>query len=160
VGEAEYPDLPRLALFQPLGMSTSIIEQDASGTFVGSSYMYATAREWARFGQLYLQDGIWEGRRILPEGWVKYTTTPAPAAPDEKYGAHFWLKIPQEFRSDDHEKLVPEDAFHCIGYEGQFVSIIPSRELVIVRLGLARLPSAWQQDVFISKVIASIDSDN
>jgi len=120
--------------------------------------MYATARYWSRFGQLYLQDGVWEGRRILPEGWVKYSRTPAPAAPDKKYGAHFWLKIPKEFRGDSDEKLVPEDSFHAIGYEGQFVSIIPSRQLVIVRLGLARIPSAWQQDIFINKIIASLDS--
>jgi CubicO group peptidase (beta-lactamase class C family) len=109
---------------------------------------------------LYLQDGVWECRRILPEGWVRYSATPAPAAPDGKYGAHFWLKIPKEFLGGDYEKLVPADAFHCIGYEGQFVSIIPSRQLVIVRLGLARAPSAWQQDVFIDKVIASIRAGN
>lgn len=157
VGEPEYAELPRRALFQPVGMSGALIEKDASGTFVGSSFMYATARDWARFGQLYLQDGVWEGRRILPEGWVEYSRTPAPAAPDKKYGAHFWLKIPGEFRGETEDKLVPEDAFHCIGYEGQFVTIIPSRQLVIVRLGLARIPSAWQQDTFINKIIASMD---
>lgn len=153
VGEADYADLPRRSLFQPVGMDGAVIEQDAAGNFVGSSFMYATARDWARFGQLYLQDGVWEGRRILPEGWVRYARTPAPAAPDKKYGAHFWLKIPPEFLGGDYEKLVPQDAFHCIGYEGQFVSIIPSRQLVIVRLGLARVPTAWQQDIFIEKVI-------
>jgi len=158
VGDADYADLPRRALFEPLGMSSSIIEQDESGTFVGSSFMYATAREWARFGQLYLQDGVWEGRRILPEGWAGYAATAAPAAPEKKYGAHFWLKIPKEFLGGDYEKLVPADAFHCVGYEGQFVSIIPSRQLVIVRLGLARIPTAWQQDIFINKITASLDS--
>lgn len=160
IGDTAYADLPRRALFHPVGMGNSIIERDASGAFAGSSFMYATARDWARFGQLYLQDGVWEGRRILPEGWVRYSATPAPAAPDGKYGAHFWLKIPKEFLGGDYEKLVPADAFHCIGYEGQFVSIIPSRQLVIVRLGLARAPSAWQQDVFIDKVIASIKAGN
>lgn len=157
VGDAAYADLPRRALFQPLGMSSAVLEQDASGTFVGSSYMYASGRDWVRFGQLYLQDGIWEGRRILPEGWVKYSRTPAPADPDKKYGAHFWLKVPKEFRGSDDDGLVPEDAFHCIGYEGQFVSIIFSRQLVIVRLGLARIPSTWQQDIFIDKVISSLE---
>lgn len=159
VGDPEYADLPHRALFEPVGMASAIIEKDASGTFVGSSYMYATARDWARFGQLYLQDGVSKGRRILPEGWVKYSSTAAPAAPDKKYGAHFWLKIPKEFRGDDDDRLVPEDAFHCIGYEGQFVSIIPSRQLVIVRLGLARVPGAWQQDVFIKKIVASLGPD-
>jgi CubicO group peptidase (beta-lactamase class C family) len=159
VGDSQYAELPRRALFGPVGMASAVIERDATGTFVGSSYMYATARDWARFGQLYLQDGVWEGRRILPEGWVKYSATPAPASPDKKYGAHFWLKIPKEFLGGDYEKLVPADAFHCIGYEGQFVSIIPSQRLVVVRLGQARVPSAWQQDVFIDKVIAAIGAE-
>ncbi len=158
VGEDEYAQFPARALFGPVGMTGAIIERDATGTFVGSSFMYATARDWARFGQLYLQDGVWEGRRILPVGWVRYASTPAPAAPDRKYGAHFWLKIPREFLGGDDEKLVPADAFHCIGYEGQFVSIIPSRQLVIVRLGMARVPTAWQQDIFISKIIESIET--
>ncbi len=156
VGDANYIDLPRRALLQCIGMNSAIIEQDASGTFVGSSFMYATARDWAKFGQMYLQDGIWAGQRILPEGWVKYTTTPAPQAPDKQYGAHFWLKIPKEYRSRDHAKLIPADAFHAVGHEGQFVSIIPSRELVIVRLGLTRYPSAWKHDKFIGLVLETV----
>ncbi|KAF0216388.1 MAG: hypothetical protein FD174_3678 [Geobacteraceae bacterium] len=96
-------------------------------------------------------------RRILPEGWVAYTTTPAPQAPEKEYGAHFWLKIPKESRSGDHEKLVPADAFHAVGHEGQFISIIPSRDLVIVRLGLTRFPSAWRHDKFIDLVLRGIE---
>jgi CubicO group peptidase (beta-lactamase class C family) len=67
------------------------MEPDPSGTFAGSSYIWATARDWARFGLLYLRDGVWDGRRILPDGWVAYTVTPAPAAPRGEYGALFWL---------------------------------------------------------------------
>jgi hypothetical protein len=137
-------------------MESAVIEPDASGTFVGSSFMYATARDWAKFGQLYLQDGVWAGQRILPEGWIKYSTTPGPQAPDKQYGAHFWLKIPKEYRSDDQAKLVPGDAFHAVGHEGQFISIIPSRDLVIVRLGLTRFPSAWQHDRFVNLVLEAV----
>jgi CubicO group peptidase (beta-lactamase class C family) len=158
VGNANYVDLPRRALFQRIGMNSAIIEQDASGTFVGSSFMYATARDWAMFGQLYLQDGVWGGQRILPEGWVKFTTTPALQVPDKEYCAHFWLKIPKEYRSDDHAKLVPGDAFHAVGHEGQFISIIPSRDLVIVRLGLTRFPSAWQHDRFVNLVLEAVNN--
>lgn len=157
VGDASYIDFPRRALFQRIGMNSAIIEQDASGTFVGSSFMYATARDWAKFGQLYLQGGVWGGHRILPEGWVKFTTTPAPKAPDKEYGAHFWLKLPKEYRSAEHAKLVPADAFHAVGHEGQFVSIIPSRRLVIVRLGLTRYPSAWQHDRFLDLVMDAVE---
>ncbi|MGA1875399.1 MAG: serine hydrolase domain-containing protein [bacterium] len=150
-------DFPRRALFQRLGMDSAVIEQDASGTFVGASFMYATARDWAKFGQMYLQDGLWAGRRILPEGWVRYATTPAPLSPDKQYGAHFWLKIPKEYRNGDEGKLIPADSFHAIGHEGQFISIIPSRELVIVRLGLTRYPSAWQHDTFIELVVQAVE---
>jgi CubicO group peptidase (beta-lactamase class C family) len=153
VGEAGYPGLPGRALFQPIGMSSAVIEADAAGTLVGSSFMYATARDWAKFGQLYLQGGMWEDRRILPEGWVQYTTAPAPRAPDKEYGAHFWLKIPKEYQSGGQANLIPADAFHAVGHEGQFISIIPSRELVIVRLGLTRYPLAWQHDKFVKLVL-------
>jgi CubicO group peptidase (beta-lactamase class C family) len=91
--EADYQLFPRRALFEPLGMTSAVIEPDAAGTFVGSSLMFATARDWARFGLLFLQDGTWEGRRLLPEGWVTFSVTPAPAAPDGVYGAHFWLRL-------------------------------------------------------------------
>ncbi len=78
-------------LFDKIGMSSAVLEPDSSGTFVGSSYTFATPRDWARFGLLYLQDGIWQDERIFPEGWVKYTTTPTPKAPRGEYGAHTWL---------------------------------------------------------------------
>lgn len=80
LGDAEYLTFPRRALFGPLGMDSAVIEPDDSGTFVGSSFMYATVRDWAKFGQLYLQDGLWGGKRILPEGWVRYATIAAAQA--------------------------------------------------------------------------------
>lgn len=155
IGDQAYATFPRRALFAPLGTSRAVIEQDAAGTFVGSSFMYATAREWARLGQLYLQDGVWNGQRLLPAGWVHYTTLPAPHAPDGVYGAHVWLRLPAEYRSAD-EAALPADAFHAIGHEGQFLTIIPSHRLVIVRMGLTRHPQAWQHDRFVQRVLQAV----
>ncbi|MEN8170372.1 MAG: serine hydrolase [Pseudomonadota bacterium] len=154
LGNEVYGDFPREALFEPLGMTSAVLETDAHGTFVGSSFMYATAREWARFGLLYLQDGIWDGKRILPEGWVQYTRTPAPSDPEAAYGAHFWLQLPKEYRGKGD--AMPEDAFHAVGHEGQFVTIVPSHDAVIVRLGKTRYPQAWQHDLFVRNVLAAL----
>lgn len=154
LGEKAYHPFPREALFDRLGMSRAVLEADASGTFVGSSFMYATAREWARFGLLYLQDGVWEDERILPEGWVQYTSTPAPSDPQAAYGAHFWLRIPKEYRGAGN--TLPQDAFHAVGHEAQFVTIVPSRNTVIVRLGKTRYPQAWKHDVFVNNVLAAL----
>jgi len=151
VGEADYPGFPKRALFAPLGMDSAVLEQDASGTFVGSSFMYATARDWATLGQFYLQDGVWNGRRLLPEGWVRYSTTPAPHAPHGEYGAHFWLKLDDSPAAT--ASTLPADAFHGIGFEGQYLSIVPSQRLVVVRLGLTREGKAWRQGEFLARVI-------
>ena len=117
--------------------------------------MYATARDWARFGMLYLQDGTWGGQRILPEGWVAYTRTPAPADPRRHYGAGFWLDVPDEYRTE--RSRLPGDAFHAAGHEAQFVTIVPSREAVIVRLGRTRYPDGWDQAAFVRDVLDAID---
>ena len=150
---AAYLDFPRQALFNPLGMRSALIEPDAAGTLLGSSFVYATPRDWARFGQLYLQDGVWEGQRILPQGWVAFATTPVPVSPRGEYGSYFWLKLPREFRSADDQYVVPQDAFHAAGYDGQLITVIPSRQLVIVRMGLTRYPVIWPQDEFVSKIV-------
>ena len=152
--DPEYLTFPRRALFEPLGMDSAVLEADASGTFVGSSFMYATARDWARFGVLYLQDGIWNGNRILPEGWVTYSRSPAPADPRRHYGAHFWLQIPDEYRKSDEP--LPGDAFHAAGHEAQFVTIIPSRSVVIVRLGRTRYADAWDHAAFVREILAAL----
>eukprot|EP00343_Euplotes_focardii_P012601 CAMPEP_0205833522 /NCGR_PEP_ID=MMETSP0206-20130828/49964_1 /ASSEMBLY_ACC=CAM_ASM_000279 /TAXON_ID=36767 /ORGANISM="Euplotes focardii, Strain TN1" /LENGTH=190 /DNA_ID=CAMNT_0053140011 /DNA_START=1 /DNA_END=569 /DNA_ORIENTATION=- len=112
-------------LFNALGMTQrSYAEADASGTFVGSSYVYLTARDWGKFGQLYLQDGMWNGVRVLPEGWVAYTRE---AAADSRggYGAHWWLA--------PSTPGVPTDTYFCSGHEGQYTHVIPSEDLVVVR---------------------------
>jgi CubicO group peptidase (beta-lactamase class C family) len=154
LGDSAYRVFPRTALLEPLGMHRAVAEADASGTFVLSSYQYATAREWARFGQLYLQDGVWDGRRILPDGWVAWTRSPAPASPDGSYGAHFWLATPDEYRGPPAS--LPGGIFHAVGHEGQFVTIVPSEQAVIVRLGRTRHPEAWQHDRFVAAVLAAL----
>lgn len=156
VGHSDYHSFPHRALFQPLGMNSAVLETDASGTFVGSSYVYATARDWAKFGLLYLQDGMWNGERLLPEGWVQHATTPASSIPGHAFGAHFWVQIPDEYTSGGDVNLVPKDAFHAVGHAGQFITVIPSRELVVVRLGLSRSASAWQHDIFLNKLLMGV----
>lgn len=156
VGNSDYLLFPHRALFQPLGMKSAVLEPDASGTFVGSSYVYATARDWAKLGLLYLQDGLWNGERILPEGWVRHATTPAVSATGNAFGAHFWVQIPDEYTSGWNFEWLPQDAFHAVGHGGQFITIIPSRELVVVRLGQSRHPSAWQHDIFLTKILRAV----
>lgn len=156
IGDSSYLEFPRRALFDRLGMASALMETDAAGTFVGSSFMYATARDWARLGLLYLYDGVWLGQRVLPEGWVAYTRSPALNAPDRQYGAHMWLQIPKEYRCGSDGRSLPADTFHAIGHEGQFVTIIPSRELVLVRLGLTRYPCAWDHQQFVQLALEAI----
>jgi CubicO group peptidase (beta-lactamase class C family) len=139
VGEEGYHRFLYEKLFNKIGMYSALLEPDPSGTYVGSSFGYATARDWARFGLLYLNDGVWNGERILPEGWVKYTTTPADAAPKGEYGALWWLNAGQ--KGNPSNRLlpnVPTDAFSAQGFEGQYVYVIPSKKLVVVRLGLSQ----------------------
>ena len=112
-------------LFGPLGMSSASPKFDDAGTFVGSSYLYATARDFARFGQLYLRDGVWDGARILPEGWVDHARTWTATDPEDGlgYGAHWWLWADQP------------GSLACHGYEGQYTVVCPEKDLVVVRLG-------------------------
>ena len=126
----EYINFPREALFNKIGMRSVVIEPDASGTYIGSSYSYATTRDWGRFGLLYLNNGIWEGERILPEEWLEYTLEPAKGSKGE-YGAQFWLNKGKKMKD------VPEDMLSCYGFKGQRIFIIPSKDLVVVRMGLS-----------------------
>jgi len=143
-------------LFDKIGMYSAVVEPDASGTFVGSSYAHATPRDWARFGLLYLQDGIWEGERILPEGWVTYTTTPTPGAPKGEYGAHFWLNAGNPDNPEDSRwPRAPRDEYEAAGFQEQKVIIIPSKKLVLVRFGATSDRSAWDTDEFIQNVLAA-----
>jgi len=150
VGEKDYASWPRRALFEPLGMSSAVFEPDASGTFVGSSFLFATARDWARFGLLHVNGGA----GVLPEGWVRFATTPTPQAPDGRYGAHWWLKLPPELGGGvESAAKIPADAFHALGHEGQCLTVIPSRRLVVVRLGLSIDIKAWDHAAFLAGVL-------
>jgi CubicO group peptidase (beta-lactamase class C family) len=130
-------------------MRSIIWEPDASGTFVGSSYLYATARDYARFGLLYLHNGNWLGKQILPDGWVSYTTSPARGS-DGKYGALLWLNLAGEYPG------VPADLFYCDGYDGQYIFIIPSKQLVVVRTGCSPNDS-FDQKTFLKGIVNSLE---
>jgi len=132
----------RAVLFDPIGLHDVVFEPDPSGVPVGSSYLYATARDWARLGELQLRDGTWLGRQILPAGWVEFMRTPAPAAPRGQYGGQLWLN--RGAPDDPTRRLwpsLPTDACAMRGFSGQIVMMIPSLQLVVVRLGLS-LPGA------------------
>jgi CubicO group peptidase (beta-lactamase class C family) len=151
--DEDYLGFPRRALFEPLGMTSAMMEPDAAADFVGSSFMFATARDWARFGRLYLQDGVWGDKRVLPEGWVAFSVKPAPAAPQGVYGAHFWLGFDSDTYAASGTAGLPADAYHAIGHEGQFITVIPSRRLVVVRLGLSVGPGAWDHAAFLRRLL-------
>jgi CubicO group peptidase (beta-lactamase class C family) len=120
-------------LFNPLGMRNVTLEFDATGTLQGSSYMLASARDWARFGLLYLNDGVIGGRRILHEDWVDFS---AAATLDTDYGAGFWTNRSEHEHAKGRVRLgIPRDAFFASGDLGQRVVMLPSQHLVIVRLG-------------------------
>ena len=137
VGEKQYHSFPYDSLFHKIGMYKTMLEPDASGTFVGSSYVYATARDYARFGLLYLNDGVWNSERILPEGWVRRSTISSAANKLKNYGFQFWLNglDPKDASKSEYPE-VPSDMFLADGYGGQRIYIIPSLQLVVVRMGL------------------------
>lgn len=156
--DADYFSFPRRELFDKLGMRSAVLEPDASGTFIGSSYCYATALDWARFGLLYLRDGLWEGERILPEGWVAYSITPTPGAPRGGYGAHFWLNAGAPGNPEDRWMPgLPTDLYSMRGYDGQLVTIIPSLDLVVVRMGLTPdYMERWDHQEFLKGIIDAL----
>ncbi len=135
--DAGYHSFARDAIFAPIGAASFVLEPDSSGTFIGSSFIYATARDWAKLGLLYLNDGVWDGLRLLPEGWSRYVTTPA-AASNGFYGAQFWLNHPGADGRPKYMPGVPDEAYLMAGHEGQYVLIIPDKNMVIVRTGMTR----------------------
>ncbi|MCP4604201.1 MAG: serine hydrolase [Proteobacteria bacterium] len=124
-------------LFRKLGMNSTVFEPDATGCFAGGTYLYLSARDFARLGLLWLEDGIWNSERILPEGWMKYSTTPTPHAPMRQYGAQFWLNLgdPDDLAERKWPRL-PKDVFSAVGHHGQYVMMVPSKKLIVVRLGV------------------------
>jgi CubicO group peptidase (beta-lactamase class C family) len=158
VGDEAYYRFPYDSLFLPIGMNHALIEPDASGTFVGSSYSYASARDWARFGLLYLNDGWWNGKRILPEGWVKYTVTPARAANRGQYGAQWHLNAGAP--GNPSERIfanLPPDVYWADGFEDQWIVVIPSHKLVVVRLGVSH--HGFDIEHLVERVMSAVNNN-
>ncbi len=127
-------------LFRPIGMNNTAAEFDRAGNFYASSLIQATAQDFARFGLLHLRDGVWDGKRILPAGYVDFLRTPTTAEGATAYGAHWWLSLPNK---EGLLKDGPYDSFEANGFQGQFIAVIPSKDLVIVRLGLMSGEKGW-----------------
>jgi CubicO group peptidase (beta-lactamase class C family) len=148
----------RVKLFDPLGMTSATIETDEDGTLVGSSYLYATARDWARYGQFLLQDGVWQGHALLPAGYVAMMTAPVAASAGRYGHGLVWLwgsdaAVPG--KNPDTAFGLPADTFWMEGHDGQSIAIIPSRQLVIVRLGLTPRRDNYQPQPLIKAILDS-----
>lgn len=144
----EYLDFWYSALIDKIGMNSMIIETDMTGNFVGSSYGWATTRDWAKFGLLYLHKGNWNGEQLFDESWVKYVATPTNNS-NRKYGAHFWLNAGGRYPD------VPRDMYFCSGFQGQKVCIIPSLDLVVVRMGLTD-DEKFDFNAFLGGIVGSL----
>ncbi|TGD58575.1 serine hydrolase domain-containing protein [Flavobacterium humi] len=144
----EYLDFWYSSLLDKIGMNSALVETDMAGNFVGSSYGWATTRDWAKFGLLYLHKGNWNGEQILDESWVKYVSTPTNDSKGQ-YGAQFWLNAGGYFPD------VPKEMFYCSGYQGQMIAIFPSKDLVIVRMGLTEEPD-FDFNGFLKEVVGSL----
>lgn len=148
MSEKEYFDFPYKYLFDKIGASSFILETDASNNFVSSSYAWATARDWAKFGQFFLEEGVVDSTQLLPEGWIDFTTEVANGSEGE-YGAHFWLPTTKDYPKS------PKDMYFADGFQGQRVFIVPSEGLVIVRLGLTRFDHPVYDDL-VTDVIEAL----
>ena len=142
----DYHAFPWTALFDRIGIKNAVLETDAWGNFIMTGYDYLSARDWARFGLLHLRDGVWNGERLLPEGWAEFVSTPAPADESLGYGGLFWLNAGGRY------DRVPADAYWAAGFMGQTTMVIPSRDVVIVRLG----PSPGGFDRYMNEVVGEV----
>jgi CubicO group peptidase (beta-lactamase class C family) len=150
-------DLARSQLFGPTGMISAVFESDARGTLVASSLVHATARDWARLGLLYLNDGWVEGPRgrvqVLPSGWTRHGRTPTPEAPFGQYGAQIWLNAGVDDTGAGRPwPSLPPDLFVARGYQGQVMAVFPSERLVVVRLGADGEGTGWDLEAFLYTV--------
>lgn len=145
----DYLDFWYTQLIDKIGMHSMTLETDLAGNYVGSSYSWATARDWAKFGLLYLNKGNWNGEQLLNETWVEYTVQPVVGS-DGQYGAHFWLNAGGIYPD------VPRDLFSANGFQGQHVFIIPSKDLVVVRFGLVEHPD-FDINTFLREIISAVE---
>jgi len=139
---------PAEKLFKPLGMTSATMEADEYGTLVSSSYMYATARDWARYGLFLAQDGVWRGRELLPRGYVAMMASPVAASGGQYGHGLVWLS--------SSGAGLPADTFWMEGHDGQSTAIIPSRQLVIVRLGLTPASTHYSPQPLVKAVLDAI----
>ena len=147
----EYLTFPQRALFDRIGIRRQVLETDPYGNFLLTGYDYGTARNWARLGLLYLQDGMWQGQRLLPEGWAKFVSTPAPAWKRSVYGGLFWI-------NGDGAWNIPKNAYFMAGAGGQRTFVIPSHDLVVVRMGHFRGERAGMKalNAALAELIAAV----
>lgn len=138
---------PREALFAPVGMDSAVLEVDAAGTFVSGSYLYATARDWARFGLFLAQDGVWNGSRILPEGFTALMATPNKTSAGRYSKAQAWL------RKAPDGVAIPAGWFRLEGHDGQTVTVIPATRTVIVRMGLTPRRLGYSPDALVGAIL-------
>jgi CubicO group peptidase (beta-lactamase class C family) len=149
---AEARAYPQERLFKPLGMTSAILESDPSGTFLGEAFLFANAHDWARFGEFLRLGGEWNGEQLLPMGFVDYMRSPVPAS-DEGHGpvygrGQLWLAWGLEF-------ALPADTFMLIGHDRQMIAIIPSRKLVILRMGLTREDIGYSVAKLLYAIVAA-----
>jgi len=156
VGDADYYSFPSTRLFQKIGMRSAMLEPDAAGTLVASSYVFATARDYARFGLLYCNNGKWNNEQILPENWVLESHTPPDGNIYKNYGYQFWLKgLDHHYPHHPNFPDVPNDLYYADGYAYQDIYVIPSKKLVVVRLGLT-LDRSFDENGFLRDILNSI----
>jgi CubicO group peptidase (beta-lactamase class C family) len=150
---------PAERLFKPLGMTSAIIETDEHGTLVGSSYMYATARDWARYGLLLAQYGVWQGQELLQRGYVAMMASPVAASGGEYGHGLVWLWGSDAITPGENPDLgfgLPADTFWMEGHDGQYAAVIPSRKLVVVRLGLTASRDHYRPQLLIKAVLDAL----
>lgn len=148
----EYIDFWYASLIDKIGMNSMVVEQDMSGNFIGSSYGWATTRDWSKFGLLYLHKGNWNGEQIFDESWAKYVSTPTNGSKGI-YGAHFWLNAGNRYPD------APKDIYSCNGFQGQVVFIIPSHDMVIVRMGLKEEKDGFDFNGLLKGVLGSVGKE-
>lgn len=144
----EYLDFWYSSLIDKIGMYSMVVETDMAGNYVGSSYAWATTRDWGKFGTLYLHNGNWNGEQLFDKSWSKYVSTPTPTS-NGRYGGHFWLNSSGKYPD------APRDLYYASGFQGQKVIIIPSKDLVIVRMGLTD-DESFDFNGFLKEVLGSI----
>lgn len=154
LNDEEYFQFPQTRLFNPIGARDSYYQADSASIFSGGAFLWATPRDWARIGLMYLNDGVYNGERILPEGWVTYSTTPTDASLEARaYGAQIWLNQPA---ADDWLPELPEDTYAAQGHYGQYMVVIPSLDLVVVRMGQTFNRAAFDLQEFMLDVIDAL----